>query len=374
MALVRVVHVVFAGEPAGAERLLVDLATRSEESGAEHTVALMTPNDQVRQMFRRAGLRIVDRGRVRENPIAYLRMSLGRSAVGWVERILRDEGAQVAHLHTFQSHVVGTRAALRAGVPILRTEHDTRYFHDPSTSPFTRWSLRRTDVVVACSAHVGAHVIETAPYARRKLVVVRNGVDADAFAPRPELAPKNGPLRFVTHCRLEPHKQPDVVIRAVAELEGAELDVLGGGSMLPALRALVRDLGVERRVRLHDYVPDPRDAIARADVAISGSRHEPLGLSVLEALAMGKPVFAFAVGRIPEIVEHGRTGWLVRDVSAAAMARALRSIGDRDGVRAMGANARRFVEAECRIENMCRGYAAEYAKLSEAARRARRAG
>lgn len=364
MARVKVVHVVFAGEPAGAERLLVDLATRPEESGADHVVALMTPNDQVRQMFRRAGLRIADRGEVRENPVAYLRMSLGRRAVAWVEGVLRDERAEVAHLHTFQSHVVGTRAALRARIPILRTEHDTRYFHDPSCSPFTRWSLRRTDVVVACSAHVGAHVIETAPYARGKLVVVRNGVDADQFAPRPELAPKDGPLRFVVHCRLEPHKQPDVVVRAVARLPDAELDVLGGGSMLPGLRALVRELGVERRVRLHDYVPDPRDAIARADVAISGSRHEPLGLSVLEGLAMAKPVVAFAVGGIPEIVKDGETGFLVRDVSVDALAAALRALPERARLRELGANARAFVDAECRIETMCRGYAAQYARLA----------
>lgn len=368
MARVRVVHVVFAGEPAGAERLLVDLATRPEASGAEHTVALMTPSDQVREMFRKAGLRVVDRGRVRENPIAYLRMSLGRAAVAWVEGVLRDERAQVAHLHTFQSHVVGTRAALRARVPILRTEHDTRYFHDPSASPFTRWSLRRVDTVVACSAYVGDAVIRTAPYARRKLVVVRNGVDVEAFAPRPELAPQSGPLRLVLHCRLEPHKQPDLVVRAVARQDGAELDIAGGGSMLAALHELVRDLGVEGRVRLHGYVPDPRDLIARADVAVSGSRHEPLGLSVLEALAMGKPVVAFAVGGIPEILRHGDTGWLVPEVSIDAMTRALHAVGDRARLRVMGARARAFVEAECRIETMCRGYAAQYAKL--AARRA----
>lgn len=368
MARVRVVHVVFAGEPAGAERLLVDLASRPEESRAEHTVALMTPSDSVRALFRRAGLRVVDRGKVRENPVAYLRMSLGRAAVAWVEGILRAERAEVVHLHTFQSHVVGTRAALRAHVPILRTEHDTRYFHDPSCSPFTRWSLHRADTVVACSAHVGQHVLGTAPYVRGKLVVVRNGVDAGAFSPRPELAPKSGPLRLVLHCRLEPHKQPDLVVRAVARLGGAELDVLGGGSMLAALRRLARDLGVEGRVRLHGYVPDPRDLLARADVAVSGSRHEPLGLSVLEALAMGKPVVAFRVGGIPEIVRHGDTGWLVGEISVGAMTRALGAVGERAGLRAMGARARAFVEAECRIETMCGGYAAQYAKL--AARRA----
>jgi glycosyltransferase involved in cell wall biosynthesis len=364
MSLVRVVHVVVAGETGGAERFLVDLASRPEASGAEHVIALLTPNDDLRRMFSRAGLRVVDRGPVRESPIAYLRTSLGRREVAWVQGVIEAERAHVVHVHTFQSHVLGARAALRAGVPSLRTEHDTRYYHDPSTSPFTRWALRRTQVDVTCSEWVREHVARTAPWAAEKLVVVRNGVDADAFAPRPELAPTEGPLRFVLHCRLEPAKQPDVVVRAVSRVPGARLDVVGTGSMLPELERLVRELGVSDRVRLLGYQPDPREAIARADVAISGSRHESLGLAVLEALSMGKPVVAFAVGGIPEIVRDGQTGWLVGEPTAGALERALLALPERAKLRRMGEAARRFVDAECRIERMCLGYAEQYRRLA----------
>src|SRR5438477_7808357 len=147
----RVVHVVVAGDIGGAERLLVDLATRPETTRAEHAVALMTPNRALARLFADAGLRVHDRGEVHENPLAYLWRSLGPADVAWVEGILRKERASVAHLHTFASHVVGTRAARRAGVPLLRTEHHVDYFDDPSCSPFTRWSIRRVDVVVAIS-------------------------------------------------------------------------------------------------------------------------------------------------------------------------------------------------------------------------------
>jgi glycosyltransferase involved in cell wall biosynthesis len=104
--------------------------------------------------------------------------------------------------------------------------------------------------------------------------------------------------------------------------------------------------------------------IARADAAISGAKHEPLGLSVLEALSMGKPVVAFAVGGIPEIVHHQKTGWLVRDMSIAALESALRdAASDRARLRTLGTAARAFVESECRIERMCEAYGREYEKL-----------
>ena len=119
----KVVHVVVAGDIGGAERLLVDLALRPEQSGADHCVALMTPNPQLREMISAAGVTIRDRGPVRENPLAYLWRSFGPADVAWLEHVLTDEGASVVHVHTFGSHILGVRAALRRHLPVLRTEH-----------------------------------------------------------------------------------------------------------------------------------------------------------------------------------------------------------------------------------------------------------
>jgi glycosyltransferase involved in cell wall biosynthesis len=361
---IRVVHVVVAGDVGGAEKLLVDLASRPDASGAEHAVALMTPNEELARLFGAAGLRVHDRGRVRENPVAYLWRSLGPRDVRWVERVLREERAAIAHLHTFASHVVGTRAARRAGARILRTEHHVQYFVDPSSSPFTRWSLRRADAVVAISEYVRAFVVRTAPYASGKISVVRNGVDADRFSPRPR-APSALPLRFVVACRLEPWKEVHLVIEALARVEGARLDVVGDGTERRRLERVAGDLGVADRATFHGYTRDPRALVAAADVAVSSSRDEPLGLAVLEAEAMGLPVIAFAGGGIPEIVRDGVTGWLVRERSAAALAAAMREArDDRARLAEMGRAARAMVVAEHGVEAMCAGYGRVYAELA----------
>jgi glycosyltransferase involved in cell wall biosynthesis len=359
-----VVHVVVAGDIGGAERFLVDLATRPSQTGVEHSVALMTPNPKLADLLRCAGLRLHDRGRVRENPVAYLWRSLGPADVRWLVDVLRTEHASLAHLHTFASHVIGTRAAAALSIPVVRTEHHTQYFVDLSTSMFTRWSLKRADAVVAISQYVRDFVADTAPYVIDRMVVVRNGVDADYFAMRPNVAEDSRPFRFVVVCRLEPWKGVDLVIEALVTVPEARLDVVGDGSERARLAQLAQELGVGDRVRFLGYESDPRAALAQGDVAINSSLDEPLGLSVLEALATGRPVLAFAGGGIPEVVVDGETGWLVYERSAGALAGRMRQAAlSRGRAVEMGRRGRGFVDSECRIETMCDGYRRVYERL-----------
>jgi glycosyltransferase involved in cell wall biosynthesis len=362
----RVVHVVVAGDIGGAERLLVDLASRPAESGAEHVVALFTPNRKLAAMFERAGLTIRDRGPVRENPVAYLWRSFGPSDVAWLANVLREERADVAHLHTFASHVLGTRAARRAGVPTLRTEHHVQYFVDPSTKSFTLWSLARVDLSVAISQYVADWVRHAVPAVASRQRVVLNGVDADYFSPRPQSAKaKERPFTFAVVCRLEPWKGVDLVVEAAARAKGFDVDIVGEGSEKARLERMVSDKGLGDRVRFLGYLADPRSAIADADAFVTASRDEPLGLSVLEALAMERPVVGFAGGGIPEIVQDGKTGWLVHERNAELLAKAMTdAASDRDRARRFGLAGRAFIDGHCRIESMCRGYRAVYEELA----------
>jgi glycosyltransferase involved in cell wall biosynthesis len=362
----RVVHVVVAGEVGGAERMLVELASRPDASGAEHVVALMTPSEALARMLAAAGLRVVDRGRVRENPAAFLWRSLGPGDVAWLASVIERERADVAHLHTFGSQVVGTRAARRAGARVVRTEHSTRVYDDPSCWPFSRWSLRRADAVVAISEHVKRVALAKAPWKKRTMRVVRNGVDVARFVPRD--APEHGPAsaaRFVVVGRLEPRKGIDLAIDALAEAPGVELDVVGDGQDRASLEAHARKLRVTERVCFHGRVEDTRDLIASADAALCSSRTEGLGIALLEAMAMAKPVVGFAVGGVPEIVEDGATGLLTRTSTASSLATRMReAAADRDRLRALGRAARAWVERHASVDAMCAAYGAIYERLA----------
>jgi len=359
----RVVHVVVAGETGGAERMLLDLASRPDETRAEHSIALLTPSHALARLVGRAGVRVHDRGRVREGPLPFLWRSLGPADVAWLAVVLRQERAHVAHLHTFASQVLGARAARRARVRVLRTEHSTRVYDDPSCWPFSRWSLAHADACVAVSDHVRCVARRRAPWAARKLRVVPNGVDTDRFAPRE--APRPERFTFAAVSRLEPRKGLDLAIRALARTRDARLDVVGDGAQRGMLQALAHTCHVGDRVDFHGFVDDPREVLARSDAALSSSRSEGLGVALLEAMAMGRPVVGFAVGGVPEIVTHGRTGLLAREGDVESLAaRMNQAVAGRDAMRALGDAARARVLERFSVRRMCEGYALAYSQLA----------
>jgi glycosyltransferase involved in cell wall biosynthesis len=359
MNRLRVMHVVVAGDIGGAERLLTDLARRPEKTGADHEVALITPNRKLASYLVEAGLRVHDRGPARENPVAYLRQAFGFRDVRWIESLLRERRADIVHTHTFGSHVVGTRAALRAKLPQVRTEHHVVHYFDPSSSPFTRWAAAKTDRLVAVSEYVKRIVGKTAPAVVARTSVVRNGVDTEYWAARPSAG---GEFRVGVVCRLTSWKRVALAVEAAA-LSRVDLVVVGDGEQRRSLEALA----AKRRARVTflGHQDDPRAAIAACDVLLSTADREPLGLSVLESLSMGRPVIAFAGGGIPEIVEHEVTGWLVPEPTGEAFASAIDTARrERGRLMAMGVDARRFAEQHGSIDQTCQGYAEVYAGAS----------
>lgn len=361
--MITVVHVVVAGEVGGAERMLVDLARADDEARVRHVVALATPSERLRGVFATAGLDVEDRGPVREGPLTYLVRSLGPGDVRWLEGVVRGRRGDVVHVHTFGSQVLGTRAAIRAGARVVRTEHSTRVYDDPSCWPFSRWSLEHADAAVAISEAVRRRAMERAPWAASKLLVVPNGVDVTRFAETP-LPPDEGPLRLLALGRLDRRKGLDLAIAALARVPGVTLEIVGDGGERRALEALVRARGVRDRVTFAGFASDPLPAIRRAHALLSSARAEGLGIALLEGMATGRPVIALPTGGVPEIVRDGETGWLAYGSDETALVRALESaVRERSALAERGARARDLVRTQYDLRTMRDGYARVYAEV-----------
>ncbi len=124
----------------------------------------------------------------------------------------------------------------------------------------------------------------------------------------------------------------------------ARLVILGEGPERQALAAAARRFEVAEAVHLAGFVADPLPVMARFDVLAVPSSTEGCPRSVLEAMFLGCPVAAFAVGGVPELVTHGHTGVLVHERDPRHLADALAMLL-RDGARrrAMGKAARQHV-------------------------------
>jgi D-inositol-3-phosphate glycosyltransferase len=137
--------------------------------------------------------------------------------------------------------------------------------------------------------------------------------------------------------RIQPLKGLDVAVRTLAELgrNDAQLIVVGGASgvegaiELARVEALIQELGLVGRVKF--YEPQPHHLLSTfyraADVVLVPSRSESFGLVALEAAACGIPVVATAVGGLMNLIEDGKTGFLVPGRDVAGFARFAISMG-----------------------------------------------
>ncbi len=125
--------------------------------------------------------------------------------------------------------------------------------------------------------------------------------------------------------RLGPQKSVGTALEALARVDEVALVIAGDGPDRAALERRARELGLEERVRFLGAVP--RDQVLRlfraADASLLSSAWENFPHTVVEALAVGCPVIATAVGGVPEVVRDGVNGLLVAPGDPAALASAL---------------------------------------------------
>ena len=191
----------------------------------------------------------------------------------------------------------GLIAALAQRAPLVLTAHgrDVRNVGAiPGIARATRFAVRRAAAVVAVSDYLRRELEAKVPEARGKTEVVSSGVDLERFALAP--APAHAPA-FVCIGSLTARKNVLRLARAFSDVGEGSLTFVGDGP----LRAELEGLGDVRVVGAvpHDEVPS---YLARATVLCQPSLLEPLGQSLLEAMACGRSVVATRVGGPPEFV------------------------------------------------------------------------
>lgn len=213
------------------------------------------------------------------------------------------------------------------------------------------------------------------PSAFQARIAIGWGLDASRFhvltnpAPPPrDVDPERlEPGTFVFVGRLTPAKALGVAIDAIARLPGARLVVVGDGPERPQLeRRAATSAGADRiEFRGARSRDDALEIVAGATAAVLSSDYENLPHSAVEALSVGVPVVATAVGGVPEVVQDGENGLLVPPGDPDRLAGALRRILEEEGLRDRLAAAAKPSVAAISSESI---YGRLEALLAEAAR------
>ncbi|MEU8340911.1 glycosyltransferase [Spirillospora sp. NPDC048832] len=288
--MTRVLHVITGLEYGGAER---QLALLLRHLPVECEVATLTRTGTLGAEMRRSGVPVHAIG---------MRGNRDLAALPRLVRLIRRGGYDVVHTHLYRACVYGRIAARIAGTPrVIATEHSLGDGHieGRATTRGIRALYRATERLGSLTVAVSPTVAERlrgwgVPPGR--ITVIPNGVDAAAFAfdaarraatrRRLGILPAEPVVGAVG--RLVPTKRFDLLIDAVARLDGVRLLLVGAGPERAALERRARDLRVP--VAFTGGTSDVPGALAAMDVLAAPSAQEAFGLGVLEALAAGLPV------------------------------------------------------------------------------------
>jgi glycosyltransferase involved in cell wall biosynthesis len=248
---------------------------------------------------------------------------------------LRRRRPEVFHAHLTWPLACkfGLAAAVAARVPAVLATHQL-------VPPFV---LRRRALVqqrvlgsmvgcqIAVSEDIAARLVDLFGWPRQRITVVHNGIPVPGERPEVDAALRAQLLAgyraiVLVPARLDPLKGHEFLLEAARELERVHVVVAGEGSERPRLEGLADRLGIRGRVTFLGFREDVSRLTACADVVVLPSLAEGLPLAVLEAMSVGTPLVATAIGGTDEAVVDGVTGLLVPPRDAAALAGAVERV------------------------------------------------
>jgi glycosyltransferase involved in cell wall biosynthesis len=322
---VRVVEILATGTNGGAQEHVFGLMSRLDATHYEASVVSLSAGSAVRKLQRHGfDVTVIDE----PDDDAATRALIAHLAV-----VQPD----VIHTHMYRADVVGTRAAIALGERGLRRPYVVSTVHSSRVRSNEDRELIRAltpemDQLIAVSKSIERKIADEhrtgAP-----VRLIYNGVDLQRYDHQgpctlhAEYGLERGSRIVGVVARLEPEKGHQTLIEAwphvLREVPDAYLLIVGEGSRRDFLEQWAAAHKVAHRVIFTGRRDDIPAVTAALDVAVLPSWREAQGLSILEAMALSRPVVASDVGGIPEMIEDGVTGLLVEHDNPVALAAAI---------------------------------------------------
>jgi len=359
-AVRHVLHVVYRFDTGGLENGLVNLINHLGEEQYRHSIVTMRGHSaEFARRIRTHNVEIYDLGKRDGNDLGvYLRLN----------RLLKQLKPDILHTRntaTLEMQLVGwwRRVPLR-----IHGEHgwDVHDMHggNPRYRKLRRWMRPFVHQYVALSTEARDYLLNVIEVPGARVNHICNGVDDKRFVPTDHVASGHTVIGCVG--RLAEVKNHRLLAQAFALLHRrtdrpVRLHLIGEGACRSAVEKILSENGCA-----HDtWLPGDRDDVpqlmAGFDIFVLPSLAEGISNTILEAMACGLPVVAARVGGNPDLVEHGKTGFLLESDDIQQFADAIGIYVDDTALRrAHGTAGRLAVEQRFSIDAMTRSYDALY--------------
>ena len=335
-----VIHVVTSLDFGGVERHMEVIASVLDHAQQRHMFVALGRGGAVESTLRGLGADVRCLGQQTSIP------SLG--ALKALLRLLRHERPLAIHAHGAEANFHGLLAAWLTRVPVRIGEEIGIPSHSNLARRVFRLVYGTAHRVIGISQSVTDWLVASGEVSQNKAIRIYNPVQLPALNEHIRLAHDVFRIGFVG--RLEAVKNPLALLEAFDTLVGSgvpcELWFVGDGSERAVLEQRISERCLAGKVRVFGYQSDPAHLIRQCHVYVQPSLSEGFGLALVEAMGCGLPVISTAVGGAPEIIDHGKTGWLLPQASPELIATSLREawrLGP-EKLREMGLRARKSVE------------------------------
>ncbi len=240
----------------------------------------------------------------------FFRSRLDREAIRKVRETIETEKPDLVHCHGGRAGFF--QSFLSRKTPTVYTVHGFHHARKsfvPRTSGWAAemWTMSRMDqILFVADFDRQLAVRQKLLRGNKSFQVIHNGI-----APlEPQSGSESLGIGFIG--RFVYQKNPQLFLEVVKRLPDQNFVMAGGGELEPEIREMVKQLGLEDRVKLLGSLDHKAalEFISKLDVLVMTPRWEGLPLLPLEAMFMKVPVVSTAVGGIPEVIEHGETGLL----------------------------------------------------------------
>jgi glycosyltransferase involved in cell wall biosynthesis len=237
-----------------------------------------------------------------------------------IRKHIKDHNIDIVHCHQYTPWVYGVLAAFGTKTKVIFTEHG-RFYPDSSTwkrKLINPWLCRITDHITSISKATKLALVDFENIPENRIEVIYNGIkkpeviEEKVAALRQKLGISKGIRVLGTIARLDPIKNHSMMLEAFAlvlkEYPNTVLIIVGDGEERENIENKIKQLGIQDKVILPGYDPQPQHYLALMDIFLLSSLSEGTSMTLLEAMSIGIPSVVTDAGGNSEIITHKQTG------------------------------------------------------------------
>jgi glycosyltransferase involved in cell wall biosynthesis len=363
----KILHLNNTSSIGGAEQVILDLAVFVDPEKIRSYVSVFREGELVSEMKKRD----VKFLWLKESTQVYDYRFLKN-----LTQLIKANRIDLIHSHTWGTDFYGYWASKILGVPMLATVHNRYYIFEKWTRRISyKVLISHVQKIVAVSKDIQNLLKKDLKLLPQKIKLIYNGIDTSRFEKkfyqeklRKELSLSRGDLILGNVGNLREVKDHHTLILAFSKVSPlfpqAKLLIIGEGELKASLLKFRSELGLEDQVLFLGHRDDIPALLNLMDIFILSSRLEGCSISILEAMASGKPVIATKVGGNPELVLEGKTGLLVPSAEPEKLAESIiQLLKDEKLRKKMGDEGRKRVKAKFSRESMVRNYEELYSQI-----------